>query len=351
MIKYEPMKNIAILIHKRRDDLDKFIKEFPQTYIYIDEETDLKNPFLKKIEYTSANIRNVIGNGIRHIYKDLPEHHIVLVNDVVTPKDIKSIIKEVEKGDAIVIAKNENTDLVSKKKLLGMKIITKLYNLVHRQHANNIMSNVQAIPACMVKHFIKLKGNTCNMLISQRFIIKDHNLEYKYMDIKSDVYTDLPGSIFGYLRCIIIICLVFIKFMLSSLSAFLVDYSLSILGYKIWSPLIVSFFANAAFSVPIFLLDVEIVSTAIARIVSSIYNYSVNKRVVFSASKSSSKLGTLCKYFTLVLIIWVFNTIILKMATTYLGIPFAIAKIIADIIMYFVSFTLQRDLVFRKRNK
>jgi len=98
------------------------------------------------------------------------------------------------------------------------------------------------------------------------------------------------------------------------------------------------------------LLDVEIVSTGVARIISSIYNYIFNKKVVFAANEDVSKLSTSCKYFTLVLIIWVFNTIILKLATTYLNIPFAFAKIIADIIMYFVSFTIQRDFIFKKSN-
>ena len=350
MIECLAMKKIVILIHKKRDDIKEFIKEFPDTYIFVEEKLNFDNPFIVKIEHSSKSSKNVVGNGIRHIYKDFPNHHIVFVNDEVNIDDVKLLVKELIESKKIIIAENDNAELVSKRKLQGIRIITKLFNIVHKQKANNIMSNVQGIPSHLVEHFLKLKGDTCAILINERFIIKDHKLDYKYIKVKSNVFTDAPSTIAGYLKCIIVICFVFIKFMISSVSAFLVDYSLSLGGYAFWSPLIVNFFTSLSVSVPGILLDVEIVSTGVARIISSIYNYIFNKKVVFAANEDVSKLSTSCKYFTLVLIIWVFNTIILKLATTYLNIPFAFAKIIADIIMYFVSFTIQRDFIFKKSN-
>ena len=349
MIECETMSDIVILIHKKRDDLEAFIKEFPSTYIYVEVEENFENPFVVKIRQSSMNLRNVIGNGIRHIHKDFPESDIILANECVTTDEVKKIAEELKKDNSIIMAKNENAALISKKKMLGIKVITKLYNMVHRQHASNIMSNVQGIPADKAECFSKLKGDTFSILINERFIIKDNNLDYRYVDVDSDIFTDAPAKFFGYLKSILIICFVFIKFMLSSISAFLVDNGLAILGYSLWSPIVVKIFASALFPVPSFLLDVEIISTAIARMISSIYNYFLNKKVVFGAEKNVSKLGTACKYFALVLIIWVFNTIIMKLGTTWLGIPFPVAKIIADIIMYFFSFTLQRDIVFKKR--
>ena len=350
MIKCDAMKNTAILLHKKRDDIREFINEFPNTYIYLDTEMDFDSRFIVKIQHSSLNNKNIIGDGIRHIHRDLPDCNIVIVNESVSVNDVKNIIEELEDDDAVIIATNDDAQLISKKTMLGAKFITRLFNIVHKQQAKNIMSNVQGIPADKVHHFLKLKGDVCNALISERFIIKDHNIDYRYINLNSNVFSDAPNSFLGYFRCALIICFIFIKFMLSSVSAFLLDYSLSLLGYNFWSPMIVAFFSNLS-AVPHFLLDVEIVSTGIARSISSIYNYSINKRVVFAARGNVTKLVTACKYFALVLIIWVFNTIILKLATTYLNIPFAIAKIIADIIMYFVSFSVQRDMIFKKRNK
>lgn len=351
VIKCETMSDIVILIHKKREDLEEFIKDFPDTYIYVDTEENFGNQFIKRIIHSSINIRNVIGNGVRHIHEDFPQKDIIIVNECVTTDEVKKIAEELKKDNSIIIAKNENTNIISRKKRLGISIITKLYNMVHRQHASNIMSNVQGIPADKVECLTKLKGDTFSILINERFIIKDHNLDYRYIDVESNIFTDAPATLFGYIKSVLIICFIFIKFMLSSISAFIVDNGLAFLGYSLWSPIVVRFFASLVLPVPSVLLDVEIISTAIARIISSIYNYFLNKKVVFSADKNTPKLGTACKYFTLVLIIWVFNTIIMKLGTTLIGIPFPVAKITADIIMYFFSFTLQRDVVFKKRKE
>ena len=351
MIECVAMKNTVILIHKKRNDIEIFFHEFSGCYIYADQEISPSNPFFRKIEHSGKSTRNVIGNGIRQIKEDLPDCSIVLVNDLADISDIKKVAEETEKGDGIIIAKNSSFDDVSKKMKLGIKIITKLFNLVHNQKANNIMSNVQGIPADIVHHFMKLRGDTCTALINIRFIIKDHNIEYRYIEVESNVLTDAPDTVGGYLKCIFIICYVFIKFMISSISAFLVDNSLAFAGYAFWAPSISHYLSNLPIEVPSLLLDVEVLSIAIARVISSIYNYIFNKRVVFQADKNTEKLSTACKYFTLVLIILAFNTIIVKVTMNFLGIPFQVAKIMADVILYFVSFTLQRDFVFKKRNK
>ncbi len=343
------MSNIVFLIHKQRDDIEAFIKEFPDFHIYGDFNSDEGSSMLVSIKHEKHGTRNVLGNGIRQIYNDFPDSHIVFINDTITIEDTNRLISEIDSGDTMIIASNDKDNAAKGKKQRGLKIITALFNLVHRQQACNILSNIQVIPAQMVKHFTNLKGDICRELVGERFIIKDNKLPYRYITLESDVSTDAPGSLFGYLKCIFIICFVFIKFMISSVSAFLLDYSLAILGYTVWSPVLVSLLENLSINLPCVLLDKEIISTAIARIISSIYNYFINKKVVFSAEKNVSKLSTACKYFTLVLIIWVFNTIILKLATTALGISFPIAKIIADIIMYFVSFTVQRDIIFHNK--
>ena len=341
------MKNTAILIHKRRDDLAELKQKFPNAYFYICWNDETIDPRVVRVKTAPHHNNNVLGSGILSIYNDLPGYNIIVANDNTSANDMQTLDNRLKENNSIIIAVNDDTHIVSKAKKRGVKMITGLFNAVHRQEAENIMSNVQAIPSDAVKYFIKLKGDTCNTLLSQRFIIKDNNLNYKYTPVEGSVLSDAPDTFFGYLKCVFIICFVLIKFMLSSVSAFLLDYSLSLGGYNLWSPFIVRFVEGLS-GVH---LDVAIVSTGIARTISSIYNYYINKKVVFAQTGNVSKLSTACKYFTLVLIIWVFNTIILKFVIIYLHIPFAVAKVMADIIMYFVSFIVQRDIIFIKRNK
>jgi len=345
------MINTAILIHKKREDLAELKREFPDAYFYICWQENADDSHVVQFKTPPYHEKNVLGSGIQRIFEDLPGYNIIVANENTTAEDIKTLDSQLKENSSIIIAANDENNIISKAKKRGVKIITGIFNAVHRQDAENVMSNVQAIPSDAVKYFIKLKGDTCNTLLSERFIIKDNDLAYKYTQIEGSVLSDAPETVFGYLKCVFIICFVVIKFMLSSVSAFLVDTSLAFLGYSLWSPLVVEFLKNLSFGVPSVLLNEAIISTGIARAFSSMYNYYINKKVVFAQTGNVSKLSTACKYFTLVLIIWIFNTIILKFAMTYLHIPFQIAKVLADIIMYFVSFIVQRDIVFIKRNK
>ena len=258
------MKNTVILIHKKREDLKELIKNFQDTYLYICWQTDIESTWVKKIKTMPYHEKNVLGSGIQKIFDDLPGYSIIIVNENTTIDDIRNLYAQLQGNQCMIISANDPGKIISKKKNTGVKIITGLFNIVHRQKAENVMSNVQAIPADYVKNFLNLKGDTCNTLLSQRFIIKDQKLNFKYIEVQGSVFTDVPDTFFGYLKCIFIICFVFIKFMLSSVSAFLLDYALSLGGYNLWSPLIVDFFANLNFPASGVRLDVAIISTGIA---------------------------------------------------------------------------------------
>lgn len=348
MVKCVAMKNTVIISYKKREDIQAISEGLLNTYILVDYDAQCDNEYIVRINHTNLNPHDVIGNGIRHAYHNYPNCHIVLINEQTSIDEIKKIIKELESCNDIIFASSTNTKPLNDKQIKGLTIITKLYNLVHKQNIDNVACNVQAIPNSLVKNFIKLKGASCRVFINEHFIIRDKGIKIRQVDVDSNVHTDAPESIMSIIHYCFLIGWVFIKFMIASVSSFLVDYSLCLAGYAFWSAYVIEFFQGLSFALPSAMLDVEIVSTAIARIISSIYNYNVNKHLVFTNKNQKSKISTICKYFALVLIIWILNTIILKIATTYIGLPFAIAKIIADIIMYFVSFTVQRDVVFRK---
>lgn len=91
--------------------------------------------------------------------------------------------------------------------------------------------------------------------------------------------------------------------------------------------------------------DPKLPAVVIARIVSSTVNYFLNRRVVF---KSGNRLSMLL-YFVTVAVLLAFNYLLLDLMTRA-GIPLWIAQIMAQIIIYPMSFFLQRKFVFRNKN-
>lgn len=119
----------------------------------------------------------------------------------------------------------------------------------------------------------------------------------------------------------------FVRFSLSSLASFVVDYAL----------------ANALFywiSLP------SAVSIVIARVLSSLLNYNLNKRLVFRCGKSR---GQLLKYYALVVAVLLLNTGFVELLR-FLGLSFALAKIIADSILFVCSYLAQHLWVYPQKS-
>lgn len=118
-----------------------------------------------------------------------------------------------------------------------------------------------------------------------------------------------------------------LKFSFSSLLSFIVDYLL-------YSVLF-------AFSGRIMLSNIT------ARIFSSIFNFMLNKKVVFKNKENIYK--TAVKYFLLAAGILAVNTLLLNIIVKYVIKNEYIAKMIVEVVLFFFSWAAQRSFVFKKK--
>jgi len=129
----------------------------------------------------------------------------------------------------------------------------------------------------------------------------------------------------------------FIKFMASSLAGWVIDQGVShILFYQLLK----------LFAIPADLFSP--ISTSVARIVSGISNYTINRKLVFkSGKKVSTSAG---RYFVLWAVIWLISTGV-TWAGTQLGGPFWLIKIVVDVLLYLLSYRVQDAWVFSARDE
>ena len=83
----------------------------------------------------------------------------------------------------------------------------------------------------------------------------------------------------------------------------------------------------------------------IARMVSSYYNYSMNCRYVFRTGREAR---TAMEYFSLAGCILAMNNVILEGLTQVLRIPVYPAKLLTECLLFLISWTVQRRLIFKK---
>lgn len=124
----------------------------------------------------------------------------------------------------------------------------------------------------------------------------------------------------------------FIRFACSSFASFLVDISV----FK----LCLLLFSGASRAMRIF------AATVLARICSSLFNYLLNRKLVFHSGKKTSRtlpafyLLSTCKVLTSA------GAVILM--TRFLAWKEALCKIIVDSLLFFAGYAVQKRLIFKK---
>ena len=131
----------------------------------------------------------------------------------------------------------------------------------------------------------------------------------------------------------IIIYKLFMKFILSAFSSFLLDITL----FTIFVSILPEMNCGAISKI--------VVATVMARTLSSLYNYCINSKVVF---KNSNKRSIL-KYYTVVATIMLVSGFCVSTLFKLTGINATILKVFVDTIIFFIDFCVQREWVFKKK--
>lgn len=151
--------------------------------------------------------------------------------------------------------------------------------------------------------------------------------------IETVYINDNEGSHFRPIRDGLLIYKDMFKFALSSLGSFMVDY------------LVYAFFLFILMAVPISLRI--LLANGIARVTSSIFNYSTNKRLVFKNKDSVTRTGS--GYFGLALGLFILDTLLIRLFFTAFGLNLLISKIIVGLLLFLVSWFIQKKVIFKER--
>ncbi len=95
------------------------------------------------------------------------------------------------------------------------------------------------------------------------------------------------------------------------------------------------------------LTDNLLFSVILSRMISSLCNYLINKHLVF-ASKKGGKILSLLQYYILAVVILSCNYLLLSLLNERVGIPLFFSKLITEISLFAVSYTVQRKVIFKK---
>lgn len=223
---------------------------------------------------------------------------------------------------------------VPAKSKLGNTATRFVYRITTGVSVHDTQTGLRAFGLKLIPFMLRIEGERyeyeINVLLEctrQAIPIMEINIETIYFENNTGTHFDIvkdSALIYGNI----------LRFAASSFTGFLVDFG-------IYSLMI--FFSQGlgtAVSVP--------VSNIAARMVSTVVNFSMNKRFVFNNKDSIIK--TASQYFALAVCILIGNTIILSFMVEHLNFNLFGSKILAEIIFFTVSWLVQRFVIFKKKD-
>ena len=242
-------------------------------------------------------------------------------------EDIEKIANEVinRKNDIIfgVRSFDNETPLRSK---FGNKITKYLLYVFNGISLDDTQTGLRYLPVSIFNAFLTLPGKKYEFELECIFAIKKLGYNITQIPIKTVYIDDNKDSHFRPLIDSARIYLVFIRFSLTSLLSFALDIT------------IFTFFLSY--------LDSISLATFIARTLSGLFNFYLNRNFVFFANEKNSIFNHSIKYLVLWLTLLILSGAIVSSfqgSPNFIIIPF---KILVDLILFLLAFYVQKNIIF-----
>lgn len=251
-------------------------------------------------------------------------------------KDVIRMDEEVGRDDSALIlgVRDFGRENVPFKSRAGNRITRNVLKVLIGGNVTDTQTGLRGIPNQIAYEYLTLPGERFDfettMLIEsikKDIPIREVAIETVYYDGNSEShFHPVKDSILIYR----LILGSFVKYTFVSLSSFALDYGLFCL----------------VSAVMIGAVDARRVWTAtvVARIISSLYNYLMNRNVVFKSEKDVRQ--TIVKYYGLCVVQMCCSAALVLMGTRGIGWPSAVVKPIVDTLLFLLSYQVQSRWIF-----
>ena len=338
---YEPEENMLDLLENIKKDTDMDI------VVVNDGSSDAcKDIFSKAKEFAKVLEHEVnkgkgraLKTGLNYINDNYRGEYIVVTMDADgqhTIEDALKICDLVKKSpDILVLGKRFFGEDVPIRSRFGNAMTRLVYKIATGVKVYDTQTGLRAFSYKLVPLMLEIKGERYEYEINVLMECSKNNIEIKEIDIATIYINNNSGSHFNVFKDSYRIYKEIFKFCAASIICFLVDYALYCIGL--------------VFTVSLGKGLSTVVSNVFARIVSSVLNFTLNKKVVFKRKGNILRLAI--SYFMLALCILAGNTIVLKMFVEVFNIDTKIAKLITELIFFIISWFIQKFLIFKKKEE
>lgn len=278
-------------------------------------------------EYVLANRKDILGV----ITVDADGQHL--------PKDMRACVDAMAaQPDKVILGVRDfSQPQVPYKSRAGNNITKAVFRFACGIKISDTQTGLRAIPFKHLPVMVEIDGDRYEYETNQLLVMKKKGIAFDEVVIDTVYIDDNASSHFHPFRDSMRIYMIILKFIGSSIASFLVDFLIfTILNLCIGDSLESS--ARIA------------VATVGARVVSAIFNYTVNRKVVFQSDSDVKK--SLLRYFILAVCQVTVSFLLVDLIAERwldLGASFleSIIKMIVDLVLFMISYQIQQRWVFR----
>ena len=337
-------KDVVILIPAYNPNIDimkEFIctlnNTFPNIVIVNDGSLPQYTSFFNQLStehivithYINLGKGRALKTGINYILNNYPNIKAIITADSDgqhAVKDIKKCYHKWQKSpDSLILGcRDFKSKEVPFKSRYGNKITKDIFMLFTGLKISDTQTGLRVMSKEVATYLLNVKGERYEYETNVLLATKRLDISITEEKIGTIYLNNNKESHFNPIKDSIEIYKLFMKYIISSLSSFILDIFLFIIFIK--------------------LTNEVITSSVISRIISSIYNFLINKNLIFKNSDNKS----IIKYYLLVIIQLAISTTITQVLNNCIKLNIVIIKILVDTFIFIINFVIQREIVFKK---
>ena len=296
----------------------------------------VKNSNAKIIRfYINQGKGAALKEGLSYLNK-IEGDFTVITLDADGQHSLKDAIYLLEKAatseDVLILGSREQSKDSPLRSRIGNYITKKVFYFSTGVDIEDTQTGMRAFKKSLIPKLLEIKGERYEYEMNMLLEFAKEGIKMKEYPIETIYINDNEESHFDTVKDSIRIYSQIIKFCTSSLLSFCIDFLI--------------------YSISLIMSGSIVFSNAFARIISLHFNFFINKKFVFEEdknTKTSSK--EYFSYLGLAAFIFVMNTLILRGIVETFNINAIIAKILTEVILFTLSYLVQKKLVFSRENK
>ena len=250
---------------------------------------------------------------------------------------IATAMASVEKGNVVLGVRDFNDPNVPSRSKMGNQITCGVFRLFFGMKIQDTQTGLRAFPRKYLEEILKAKGDRYEYETNMLFIINRKQIPLSEVKIETVYIEENKSSHFRVVRDSIRIYALILKYLLNAVGSAVIDE----LAFFI--------FKNMGFLATIIPIPLTFTAAIFARIVSSLFNFFVNAKVVFG---EKADVKSFVKYYILAAVQISISASVVFLLEKVLHIESNIVstliKVVVDTVLFFFSFRIQHKWVFNE---